>query len=502
MATDPALRIAEEFQVLQARSQDLFSGLRDLASHTPPKAWRPYFQRAFAVFTKLWKFQQLHRLTLEKEESYGLKRHEVGEIASRIGQLYYHLRTSDTSFLVEAYTFYEAIWDRNYFQDVMATRITHVASKRLRYCSRFMIVALLAGRWDRAQALAIEMKRFVDEFADMLDPTDKEDMFRILQLLEREPVRGATTNDDDATDCPPKYLLHLPAASNILAHLALSVKELSPTDYMFFYFSGPGRLASGASTSMDLLHLGVDTKEIVASADSGTNGTAAGNEHLHEHRLHLSDVLSFLRRPFFGVIDCPAAHAFRKIPKLYQASFMFLCSPQEYPEREREWDLARAAATEWEQDILTALVKHDDTPAFLLSILGDDFLSRFVVRFVVCRVVLTHHVHFIKTTELPCCHPDLSDTQWTDLEVISRERFGRIAGHVFTIEPMINEGTHADDHWPDQWTAVTRDGKRSAQFEHTLLITETGVEVLTLRDGHDVVMDGLAPPEHLKAAAS
>ncbi|KAI9188658.1 Methionine aminopeptidase 1 [Blastocladiella emersonii ATCC 22665] len=72
------------------------------------------------------------------------------------------------------------------------------------------------------------------------------------------------------------------------------------------------------------------------------------------------------------------------------------------------------------------------------------------------------------------------------------------AGHVFTIEPMINEGTHADDHWPDQWTAVTRDGKRSAQFEHTLLITETGVEVLTLRDGHDVVMDGLAPPDHLK----
>lgn len=52
-------------------------------------------------------------------------------------------------------------------------------------------------------------------------------------------------------------------------------------------------------------------------------------------------------------------------------------------------------------------------------------------------------------------------------------------GHVFTIEPMINEGTWKDTIWPDNWTIVTKDGKRSAQFEHTLLITEDGVEVLT-----------------------
>jgi len=53
------------------------------------------------------------------------------------------------------------------------------------------------------------------------------------------------------------------------------------------------------------------------------------------------------------------------------------------------------------------------------------------------------------------------------------------AGHVFTIEPMINEGTWHDVLWPDDWTSVTKDGKRSAQFEHTILITETGCEVLT-----------------------
>ncbi|KAJ1830876.1 Methionine aminopeptidase 1 [Coemansia sp. RSA 2711] len=55
------------------------------------------------------------------------------------------------------------------------------------------------------------------------------------------------------------------------------------------------------------------------------------------------------------------------------------------------------------------------------------------------------------------------------------------AGHVFTIEPMINAGSYDDQTWRDGWTAVTVDGKRSAQFEHAILVTETGYEVLTCR---------------------
>ena len=59
-------------------------------------------------------------------------------------------------------------------------------------------------------------------------------------------------------------------------------------------------------------------------------------------------------------------------------------------------------------------------------------------------------------------------------------------GHTFTIEPMINAGTWASSLWPDDWTAVTRDGKRSAQFEHTMVVTATGVELLTAREGTDL----------------
>jgi len=53
-------------------------------------------------------------------------------------------------------------------------------------------------------------------------------------------------------------------------------------------------------------------------------------------------------------------------------------------------------------------------------------------------------------------------------------------GMTFTIEPMLNLGSNEWDMWDDGWTVVTKDRRRSAQFEHTILITDTAAEILTL----------------------
>ena len=53
-------------------------------------------------------------------------------------------------------------------------------------------------------------------------------------------------------------------------------------------------------------------------------------------------------------------------------------------------------------------------------------------------------------------------------------------GMVFTIEPMLTLGTHQWDMWPDGWTVVTKDKRITAQFEHTLVVTDTGADILTL----------------------
>ncbi|MFI7418003.1 type I methionyl aminopeptidase [Nonomuraea sp. NPDC049684] len=55
-----------------------------------------------------------------------------------------------------------------------------------------------------------------------------------------------------------------------------------------------------------------------------------------------------------------------------------------------------------------------------------------------------------------------------------------VPGMTFTIEPMLTLGTIDYDIWPDKWTAVTKDRKRTAQFEHTIVVTESGSEILTL----------------------
>jgi len=79
----------------------------------------------------------------------------------------------------------------------------------------------------------------------------------------------------------------------------------------------------------------------------------------------------------------------------------------------------------------------------------------------------------------------IGETFHTDLAILHyydpRARTVMEPGMVFTIEPMITVGDWRHRMWKDDWTAVTVDGRRSAQFEHTILVTDDGAEILTLR---------------------
>jgi methionyl aminopeptidase len=67
------------------------------------------------------------------------------------------------------------------------------------------------------------------------------------------------------------------------------------------------------------------------------------------------------------------------------------------------------------------------------------------------------------------------------------------AGMIFTIEPMVNAGRREVKELADGWTIVTKDHSLSAQWEHTVLVTPTGVEVLTVSEG--------APPHPTRRSA-
>eukprot|EP01103_Thecamoeba_quadrilineata_P016025 TRINITY_DN523_c0_g1_i2.p1 TRINITY_DN523_c0_g1~~TRINITY_DN523_c0_g1_i2.p1 ORF type:complete len:308 (+),score=50.66 TRINITY_DN523_c0_g1_i2:1092-2015(+) len=181
--SDPEQRICDEYSALFEKSQQLFTGLRDLPQFG--KQWLPYFQKTFEVYTKLWKFQQQHRNVLENKERFGLKRWDIGEIASKIGQLYYHfyLRTSETNYLYEAYIFYDAIRTRGYFKDVLETKNASLMVKKLRFYARFIVVCLLLNKRVIVRELVDDLQKFVDDYIKTYRPTDTQEWQFVLQEI-------------------------------------------------------------------------------------------------------------------------------------------------------------------------------------------------------------------------------------------------------------------------------------------------------------------------------
>jgi methionyl aminopeptidase len=92
----------------------------------------------------------------------------------------------------------------------------------------------------------------------------------------------------------------------------------------------------------------------------------------------------------------------------------------------------------------------------------------------VVRAYCGHGINEVFHTDLVIPH---------NFEPSARDRIR--PGAIFTVEPMINQGGWQHRVWDDDWTAVTADGSLSAQFEHTILVTETGVEILTCTEDEE-----------------
>ncbi|XP_028274249.1 protein SCAI isoform X2 [Parambassis ranga] len=180
-----------DFCYLLDKSKQLFNGLRDLPQYGH-KQWQSYFGRTFDVYTKLWKFQQQHRQVLDSR--YGLKRWQIGEVASKIGQLYYHyyLRTSETSYLNEAFSFYSAIRQRSYYFQVNKEDRPELVVKKLRYYARYIVVCLLLNKMDLVKVLVKELSEEIEDYTQRFNTEDQLEWNLVLQevaaFIDADPV--------------------------------------------------------------------------------------------------------------------------------------------------------------------------------------------------------------------------------------------------------------------------------------------------------------------------
>lgn len=150
--------VPRNFRALVENADRKFARVRDLPAFG--RAQSHYFHKVFKAYMKLWNYQQSHRPKLVAS---GLNRWEIGEIASRIGQLYFsqYMRTSEARFLLESYVFYEAILKRRYFEE--ERKDLSARSKELRFYARFLLVALIVDRREMVLHLAEKLRALVDD---------------------------------------------------------------------------------------------------------------------------------------------------------------------------------------------------------------------------------------------------------------------------------------------------------------------------------------------------
>ena len=227
--------VLHQHEQAKERAVTLFDGLRDLPVYGQ-RMWEGWFRRTFDAYNRLWKFQQEHRQTLEMHG--GLRRHHIGETASRIGQLYYHfyLRKGDTCYLDEAFTFYDFIRQRRYFAadsqgrgappppppDSRADDETQqqqlrmlqqferqqrqqkhaLALRELRYYTRFAVVCLLLEKRSTLRPLLAELRELVSTIGPSCAPHERAEWNLVLHEFDAFSTveRPLATRDSSCAD--------------------------------------------------------------------------------------------------------------------------------------------------------------------------------------------------------------------------------------------------------------------------------------------------------------
>ncbi|XP_054807751.1 uncharacterized protein LOC129309974 isoform X2 [Prosopis cineraria] len=176
--------VFETFRALVESADRKFARVRDVPAYGRVSQ-NHFYQKVFRAYTRLWKYQQENRSKLVQ---CGLKRWEVGEIASRIGQLYFgqYMRTSECRYLVEAYVFYEAILNRRYFEGSEGSpKDPGIRFKELRFYARFLLVSVILNRPEMVKHLMDRFMALLDDCKSNCRETNLKEWRQVVQEIVR-----------------------------------------------------------------------------------------------------------------------------------------------------------------------------------------------------------------------------------------------------------------------------------------------------------------------------
>uniref|UniRef100_A0A182PLV3 Protein SCAI n=1 Tax=Anopheles epiroticus TaxID=199890 RepID=A0A182PLV3_9DIPT len=450
-------KIVLEFCHLLEKSKQLFNGLRDLPQYGH-RQWQAYFGRTFDVYTKLWKFQQQHRLVLdskyepEDQLEWSLVLEEIkGFIKAESAVAVLH---ADTNPIVLSHRL---------------SPLTTPPCERTPHMTLSLQEILIVGS-------ACEQAKFSELTMDM---------FRMLQTLEREPTdamhpmighpmahggphdaspaasrmpygvpgsKGYVENGDRRTmrDNPHKYLLYKPSLSQLMVFLSSGFKELPPGGALLLYMSADGCFSTTKHPQDYGYELGGLATSVKRDAvDSGLSVRGKSSAGYKEpHCLYPGDLYPYTRRPLFIIIDSDNSFVFQHIPRYFGQPLVILMSPQDIPANYQDlqhhgslftlflhspmtamcyicnvgdvpihhWERCQSYVDRFvtEASRLVTRCRMDEIEQGIgyidssyVQFFGDDFLRTLILRFVFCDVALRLHRGFRGRHQRPRCEPPL-----------------------------------------------------------------------------------------------
>ena len=346
--------VVMRFDELCRNTNSLFSRIQQLPSYTAdPTKWKSLFFHAFSQFDLLWQYQQEQRQTLE------LRRSQIGEIGSKIAQLYfsYYLHTSQVKFLREAISFYDAILKRDYFDwqtqtEVSAVNLMH---KKLRSYSRAIQASFFIEDFRSAQEYLTRISETIQknkgegtpEYAQVLSeftyflsavclPIEEE------MILDMSPFQTVPAIPPVSADCVSLVLshsvivggsskqsrlieftidhyrmmrflawaagegaesetthFHKISTLSLLEALSGIANALAPSQALLLYLSGD-------SSPLPLPHAqAADPHPSYTTNSILMRGHRSSNAPPQTYQLFLEDIYPFMRKPLFLLIDSP-----------------------------------------------------------------------------------------------------------------------------------------------------------------------------------------------------
>ncbi|CAG8562859.1 4802_t:CDS:10 [Acaulospora colombiana] len=304
------------------------------------------------------------------------------------------------------------------------------------------------------------------------------DMYHILQSLEREPappktapkasaVESSSANervtgkDDTSVEeqssintqadktasrrvNPHKYLLYKPSFSQLLVYIATAFKEITENSAMLLYISADG---AKRSNNNDQRYAG----GVATSSRKPAEKSEASDNIALINCLHPDDLVPFTRKPMFLIIDSNNSTAFSNFPMVFNQPFLCLMSPTEYPTSISDTSqigslftlflhapllgfafisgISKMDLEDWEKCVnlvceaemtIVELFNSSNLERSLKRFLQDDFLRQFLIRFVLCNVLLKSHTSFQEEKNLPSSCPPLPSTIFDSPDLLAK----------------------------------------------------------------------------------